>query len=132
MIYTRLGATDRRSAYDQLCNIPYNHVDARSFPHPPKNTPKLLIIENPGLRPRLICFGPLALDRQARGEPLLGGLEIGLNVLPIDHIPPRSHVVGTLVLVLEVVGVLPDRPADNAVSPIRCLQQQLRLLKTAS
>src|SRR5689334_14688322 len=33
--------------------------------------------------------------------------------IPIDHVPPRGHVVRTLVLVLQVVRVLPDVESEQ-------------------
>src|SRR4029453_13078152 len=30
------------------------------------------------------------------------------HLVPVDHVPPRAHVIRAAVLVLEVVGVLPD------------------------
>src|SRR5688572_13916694 len=35
-------------------------------------------------------------------------LEPRVHRVPVDDIPPRRDVVGTLVLILQVVGVLPD------------------------
>src|SRR5437763_3446381 len=40
------------------------------------------------------------------GKPLL-------HFVPIDHVPPRADVVGAAVLVLQVVGVLPDVEAKH-------------------
>src|SRR5215213_5740420 len=37
----------------------------------------------------------------------LGGLIPSLGLVPVHHIPPRSYVLGSPVLVGEVVGVLP-------------------------
>jgi hypothetical protein len=34
------------------------------------------------------------------------------DLRPVDHVPPRVDVVGTAVLVLDVVGVLPDVYAE--------------------
>src|ERR1700679_2994763 len=38
--------------------------------------------------------------------------------VPIDGSPPGGEVVGTLVLVLEVVGVLPDIVAQDGIVPL--------------
>src|SRR5579859_918539 len=43
----------------------------------------------------------------------LGGLVALRHRGPADHVPPGAHVVGTLVLVLEIVSVLPDVDAKN-------------------
>src|SRR6187200_3789675 len=43
-------------------------------------------------------------------------LEQLVHGVPVDHVPPRGDVVGALVLVLQVVGVLPDVEAEQ-----RCL-----------
>src|SRR5262245_46730037 len=52
-----------------------------------------------------------------RGYPtfsLLPGLAESLgHVVPVDHVPPGIHVIGPLVLVLQVVGVLPDVDAEH-------------------
>src|SRR4029453_16545257 len=45
--------------------------------------------------------------RSARRGEMLRGLR------PVDHVPPGVDVVGALVLVLQVVGVLPDVAADD-------------------
>src|SRR5436853_388675 len=42
-----------------------------------------------------------------------GLVEAPRHLVPVDHVPPRLEVVRTLVLVLEVVGVLPDVDADQ-------------------
>ncbi len=39
-------------------------------------------------------------------KPLLGGL-------PVDEVPPVVHVLGSTVLVLEIVSMLPDIQAEN-------------------
>src|SRR4029453_15926824 len=43
----------------------------------------------------------------ARGGEMLRGLR------PVDHVPPGVDVIGPLVLVLQVIGVLPDVAADD-------------------
>jgi len=43
----------------------------------------------------------------------LGALEAGLGVGPVDEVPPGGDVVGAHVLVVEVVGVLPDVEQDD-------------------
>src|SRR5436190_14655829 len=42
-----------------------------------------------------------------------GALEVLAGLRPVDDIPPGVDVVGPLVLVLQVVGVLPDVDADD-------------------
>src|SRR3954466_13595117 len=66
-------------------------------------TPKGLL-----LTPRKIPPPLSALRRSAvrRVEPLR-------HLVPVDHVPPRLQVVRALVLVLEVVGVLPDVDPDQ-------------------
>src|SRR3954464_6405641 len=41
-------------------------------------------------------------------RPAAGRLEALRHLVPVDHVPPGLEVVRALVLVLEVVGVLPD------------------------
>src|SRR5436853_1926023 len=41
------------------------------------------------------------------------GVEALRHLVPVDDVPPRLEVVRALVLVLEVVGVLPDVDADQ-------------------
>src|SRR3954468_11626530 len=47
------------------------------------------------------------------GEALLRRVVALGDLVPVDDVPPRLEVVGTLVLVLEVVGVLPDVVAQQ-------------------
>src|SRR5262249_32540518 len=42
-----------------------------------------------------------------------GGSAVIGRFRPIDHVPPGVEVVGPLVLVLQVVGVLPDVHTDD-------------------
>src|SRR3954466_15359499 len=72
-------------------------------------TPKGLL-----LTPRKIPPPLSALRRSAvrRLEPLR-------HLVPVDHVPPRLEVVRALVLVLEVVGVLPDVDPDQRRLPSR-------------
>jgi len=42
-----------------------------------------------------------------------GGGEAFVDFAPVDGVPPGGEVVGTLVLVFEVVGVLPDVVAED-------------------
>src|SRR5207253_10159497 len=39
-----------------------------------------------------------------------------VDAVPVDGVPPGGHVVGTPVLVLQVVGVLPDVDPENGYS----------------
>src|SRR3954470_4474568 len=39
------------------------------------------------------------------------------NLIPVDDVPPRAHVVGPPVLVVEVVGMLPDVVAQKRGLP---------------
>src|SRR3954463_16231971 len=57
-----------------------------------------------------------ALRSSAGGDGLLclGGCAVALgDLVPVDRVPPRVDVVGPLVLVLQVVGVLPDVHAEQ-------------------
>src|ERR1700691_912996 len=47
-----------------------------------------------------------------RDPPLRGGVARG-DGRPVHDVPPRVEVVGAAVLVLEVVGVLPDVDAEQ-------------------
>src|SRR4051794_30590142 len=51
--------------------------------------------------------------RKFRAYPLLGGGEPLGHLGPVHGVPPRLEVVRALVLVLEVVGVLPDVVAQD-------------------
>ena len=51
-------------------------------------------------------------------ELLLGGFEALVDLVPVDDVPPGGEVVGTLVLVLQVVGVLPDVVAEDGVEAL--------------
>jgi len=42
-----------------------------------------------------------------------GGREPLGDLVPVDYVPPRVDVVGTAVLVLQVVGVLPHVDAQQ-------------------
>src|SRR5581483_2323423 len=53
-----------------------------------------------------------ALGARARRSPA-GRLEALRHLVPVDHVPPGLEVVRALVLVLQVVGVLPDVDADQ-------------------
>src|SRR5271170_5200025 len=57
------------------------------------------------------------------GHPVLWGLFAGggealVDLVPVDGVPPGGEVVGALVLVLEVVGVLPDVVAEDGVEAL--------------
>src|SRR5688500_13766615 len=58
-------------------------------------------------------------------NPELQGL---IHLRPIHHVPPRSDVIGTTVLVLQVVGVLPDVASENRVLPFH---QRIVLIRRA-
>src|SRR5271170_3802822 len=49
---------------------------------------------------------------------LCGG-EAHVDLVPVDGVPPGGEIVGALVLVLEVVGVLPDVVAEDGVVTLR-------------
>src|SRR3954467_8926574 len=57
---------------------------------------------------RKIPARPSVLRRSA-----VRGVEPLRHLVPVDHVPPRLQVVRALVLVLEVVGVLPDVDPDQ-------------------
>src|SRR5215216_2504641 len=44
---------------------------------------------------------------------VLGSLVAPLSFLPVDHVPPRLYVLGTPVLVLQVIGVFPHVQAND-------------------
>jgi len=46
-------------------------------------------------------------------------LVVLLGVIPVDHIPPGLEVVGAAVLVVEIVGVLPDIVAEDGLARSR-------------
>src|ERR671916_186739 len=43
----------------------------------------------------------------------LSGLEAAFGLFPVDHVPPGVHVLQTCVLVVEIVGVLPEVETDD-------------------
>jgi len=47
-----------------------------------------------------------------------GGGEALVDLVPVDGVPPGGEVVGAPVLVLEVVGVLPDVVAEDGVAAL--------------
>ena len=50
------------------------------------------------------------------GEACVGSISLAEgfgDLVPIHHFPPRREVVGTAILVFEVVGMLPDIAAQN-------------------
>src|SRR3954466_5902468 len=63
---------------------------------------------------RKIPARPSVLRRSA-----VRGVEALRHLVPVDHVPPRLEVVRALVLVLEVVGVLPDVDPDQRRLPGR-------------
>ena len=57
---------------------------------------------------------PASTDRRSVVRAaLLGGRETAGDFSPIDYVPKRGHVVGTTVLVVEVVGMFPHIQAEN-------------------
>src|SRR5262245_17089221 len=71
------------------------------------------------LRHRPSGIGPLppASGFGPRPSPLaglfLGGVEAAGHLVPVDGVPPGGDVVGAAVLIVEVVGVLPDVEAED-------------------
>src|ERR1035437_1000283 len=68
-----------------------------------------------GLRWKIASRVPLSLPSPARGEgeqrPL--GLEAFVDFGPVDRVPDRLQVIRAAVLVLQVVGVLPDVDSED-------------------
>src|SRR5436190_4101980 len=67
----------------------------------------------------------IALTRQSRSGRVLfapgelpRGAEAARDLGPVNDVPPRVDVVRALVLVLEVVGVLPDGDAEERGLPV--------------
>src|SRR5262245_1388679 len=55
-----------------------------------------------------------APPRPSRFPLFLGRLEASVNLTPIHRVPPRIDVIGSPILILQVVGVLPDvEPHDR-------------------
>src|SRR5687767_14229707 len=50
---------------------------------------------------------------------LLPAAEPAVDFIPVYDIPPRGQVVGTPVLVLQIVGVLPNIVAQHMILPVR-------------
>src|SRR5687768_10777599 len=42
-------------------------------------------------------------------------LQQTIHLGPIDHVPPGGEVVGSAILILEIVGVLPDIHAEDGL-----------------
>ena len=42
-----------------------------------------------------------------------------VDFFPVHHIPPGLQILGTAVVVLEIVGVLPDVVAENGMESLR-------------
>src|SRR5687767_8937287 len=58
-------------------------------------------------------------DGSAPGDPLLGCVVAARDLRPVDDVPPGGDVVRPAVLVLQVVGVLPDVDAEDRGHPVR-------------
>src|SRR4029077_14726263 len=51
-----------------------------------------------------------------RQRPLLAGSVELCGLIPIDHVPPGIDVIGAYVLILQVVGVLPNINSQNCLA----------------
>jgi len=48
-----------------------------------------------------------------------GQVEAAIDFVPVDDVPPRGEVIGAAVLVLEVVGVLPNVVEQDGINALR-------------
>src|ERR1017187_9184303 len=44
--------------------------------------------------------------------------EAAVDLVPVDHVPPGGEIVGAAVLILEVVGMLPDIVAEDGIQSL--------------
>src|SRR5260370_37976103 len=51
-------------------------------------------------------------------SPLLPGVEPLFGFLPVDDVPPRAYVIGTAVLVLQIIRVLPHVQSDDGAAAL--------------
>src|SRR6267378_3554828 len=60
-------------------------------------------------------------DRSVRATRLLfeRRLVALVDFFPVDHAPPSLQILGTAVVVFEIVGVLPDIVAENGIEALR-------------
>ena len=63
-------------------------------------------------KPRAVSGAGLLL----KDEILEGSCIVCLGLVPVHHVPPGLEVVGASVLVVEIIGVLPDIVAENRLS----------------
>jgi hypothetical protein len=47
-----------------------------------------------------------------------GDGEAAIDFVPVDHVPPRSEVIGTAILIFEIVGVLPNVIEENGIEAL--------------
>jgi hypothetical protein len=66
-------------------------------------------------RPKKQTEAALAPPPPIPYEPLLLRVKARFGSGPVDHVPPRADVIGTAVLILQVVGVLPNVETDDGV-----------------
>jgi hypothetical protein len=52
------------------------------------------------------------------GSSAFGEGEAAVDFVPVDDVPPGGQIVGAAVLVLEIVGVLPDIVAEDGVEAL--------------
>ena len=50
---------------------------------------------------------------------LFGFFEAAIDLSPVDNVPPRGQIVRAAVLVLEVIGMLPDIVAEDRIQSLR-------------
>ena len=74
------------------------------------------IVECRESKKRLLAERPFALS--GCSDLLLGVGEALVDFVPVDDVPPGGEVVGAAVVVLEVVGVLPDVVAEDGVEAV--------------
>src|SRR5207245_11766767 len=49
----------------------------------------------------------------------LEGFVTLVDLTPVDHVPPLSQIFGPAIVVLQIVGVLPDVVAEDRIKPLR-------------
>jgi hypothetical protein len=49
---------------------------------------------------------------------LLGGVEVFLRLIPVNDIPPGFEIIGSPVLVEQIIRVFPNVDSDHWLQPV--------------
>src|SRR6266480_4117182 len=66
----------------------------------------------------ILLISPITNYTQQELTPAAGLLVATRNLIPVDYIPPGIKVLGTAILVFEIVGMLPDIVAHHRIQTI--------------